>query len=40
MFGESVWDGMTPEQQSIVEAAIRKAIVQAATAYVQGGAKF
>ena len=37
LFGESIWNGMTPEQQATVEAAIRKAIIAAAEAYVKSG---
>ena len=37
LFGESIWNGMTPEQQATVESAIRKAIIAAAEAYVKSG---
>ena len=37
VFGEGIWNGMTPEQQATVEAAIRKAIIAAAEAYVKSG---
>ena len=35
LFGEGIWNGMTPEQQKTVEDAIRKAIIAGAEAYVK-----
>lgn len=40
IFGENIWNGMTPEQQATVESAIRKAIIAAAEAYVSGKTTF
>ena len=37
LFGEGIWNKMTPEQQATVEAAIAKLIVTAAEAYVKKG---
>ena len=37
LFGESIWNGMSPEDQKTVEDAIRKAIIAAAKAYVKSG---
>jgi TRAP-type C4-dicarboxylate transport system substrate-binding protein len=34
VFGEGVWNSWTPEEQAIVEKALAKLILQAATAYV------
>lgn len=37
LFGEGIWNGLTPEQQKTVEQAIAKLIVTAAEAYVKKG---
>ena len=35
LFGEGIWNGLTPDQQKTVEQAITKLIVTAAAAYVK-----
>lgn len=34
LFGENIWNGYTPEQQATIEAALAKAILAVATAYI------
>ena len=37
IFGQDVFNGMSPEDQKVVEDAVRKLIVEGAKAYVKSG---